>query len=103
MVRTIFRAVQERDPEFHGCPAGFLEEGDEEDEEDEEDDGKEQEQESGGGDRAVVPPAGPREAIESAAGACVLWCTVAVGCLVGGRPKSSVSPASSASVCCIIL
>ena len=29
--------------------------------------------------------------IESAAAACVLWSTVGVGCLIGGRPKSSVS------------
>ena len=29
--------------------------------------------------------------VESAAAACVLWSTVAVGCLIGGRSKSSVS------------
>ncbi len=29
--------------------------------------------------------------IESAAAACVLWSTIGVGCLIGGRPKSSVS------------
>eukprot|EP00752_Nemacystus_decipiens_P005073 g4604.t1 len=74
MVRTMFRVVQERDPGLHRCPTCFLEE----------------EQGTGRGDDADVPAAKRRDEIESAAGACVLWCTVAVGCLVGGRPKSSV-------------
>lgn len=73
----MFRAVQERDPGFRACPAGF---GGEEEQEEE---GGE---ENGWGEGAVVP-----KAIESAAGACVLWSTVAMGCLIGGRPKSSVS------------
>ena len=76
MVNTMFRAVQERDPGFHGCSAGFGGEGEEE----------EEGEEGGWGEDAVVP-----RAIESAAGACVLWCTVAMGCLIRGRPKSSVS------------
>lgn len=81
MVKTMFRALQERDPGLHGGLPGFG-------------DGEEvvEEEEGGGcGDDDDVPATRPAAAIESAAGACVLWCTVAVGCLVGGRPKSSVS------------
>ena len=77
----MFRAVQERDPGFHGSSAGGFGGG---------------EEAGGWGEGAVVPRAGPPDAIESAAGSCVLWCTVAVGCLVGGRPKSSVSSARDA-------
>lgn len=91
MVSTMFRAVQERDPGFHGCSAGF---GGEEEEEEEEGEGW-----IGSSDDSDLPGPGPGAAIERAAGACVLWSTVAVGCLIGGRPKSSVSSASNASRC----
>eukprot|EP00903_Cladosiphon_okamuranus_P014222 g13213.t1 len=77
MVRTMFSAVQERGPGFAGFSAGggvWCEE-----------------EEVGWGEGAVVPGAGPGDAIENAASSCVLWCTVAVGCLIGGRPKSSVN------------
>lgn len=86
MVRTMFNAFQERDPGFQAFSTGGSSYG-------------EGEQEVGWGEGAVVPRAGPGDAIENAAGSCVLWCTVAVGCLVGGRPLSSVSSAISASVC----
>lgn len=89
MAGAMFCAVQENDPGFHGHLAGLLKE---EDEEGDEEENKGEDQENGWGDHAAVPTAGPREAIESAASACVFWCTVAVGCLVGGRPKSSVRP-----------
>ena len=79
----MFRAVQERDPGFHGCPTGF---GD-----------GEEERGTGSGDGGDVPRTGRGAAIESAAESCVLWSTVAVGCLMGGRPTSSVSSASNAS------
>ena len=92
MVSTMFEAVQGRDPELHECPAGFLKGVEGHDE-----------LENEWGDHAFVPTPGPRNAIESAAGACVLWCTVAVGCLVGGQPKSSVSPACSAIVFSMLL
>ena len=39
-----------------------------------------------GGDDSAI-----ESKIESAAAACILWSTVGVGCLVGGRPKSWVS------------
>eukprot|EP00752_Nemacystus_decipiens_P005072 g4603.t1 len=74
MVRTMLPVVQESDPRFHRYSAGLLA----------------GEGEIGWGDDADVPAAARRDEIESAAGACVLWCTVAVGCLVGGRPQSSV-------------
>lgn len=77
MVHTMFLAARERDPGFQGCSAGF---GEEEEEEAVE--------EAGWGHGAVVPKAGPGD---TAANACVLWCTVAMGCLLRGRPKSSVS------------
>ena len=86
MVKTMFRAVQERDPGFYGSSAGF---GDAEEEEEEQADG---EKDGGRRDGPGSPRTGPGDAIESAAGTCVLWSTVAVGCLIGGRPKSSVSP-----------
>lgn len=79
MVKTMFRAVLERDPGFHGCSARIGGDGDDV-EEDEEDEGEWR-------DGASAPRKGPGNAIESAAGACVLWSTVAVGCLIGGRPK----------------
>ena len=106
MLSIMFRTVQERDPEHHECLAGSLESSflqleDEDEDEDEEGNGEEQEDHCG--DHAVVPTAGPWDAIESAAGACALWCTVAVGCLVGGRPVSSVSAIRSASVCFVVL
>lgn len=77
----MFRAARERDPGFRGYSADFG--GDEEEEEQEEGDG------SDGG--AVVPKTGTGGAIETEADACVLWCTIAMGCLIRGRPKSSVS------------
>ncbi len=89
MVRTMFRAMQERTPRIPGYSGG-----------DYDDDGEE----GGRGEGAMVPTAGrsgmwPRSEdgfateskIESAAAACVLWSTIGVGCLVGGHPKSSVS------------
>lgn len=82
MVRTMFRAVQERDPGYPGGSAGGSFGGEGEDG-------------GGWGDGAIVAGAGPGDAVENAAGSCVLWCTVAVGCLVGGRPKSSVSCSTS--------
>ena len=86
VVSTMFGAVQGRDPWLNVYPACVVGEGEEEEEEEEENKGK------GGGDHTIASAAGPRDAIESAAGTCVLWCTVAVGCLVAGQPKSSVSP-----------
>lgn len=80
MVKTMFGVVrQKHEAGLSGCPAAFWKV---------EEDGEE---EGESGDGAVVPRLGSRDAIENAADACVLWCTVAVGCLVGGRPKSSVS------------
>ena len=89
VVSTMFRAVQERDPGVPGYSGGF---------------GDDEEEESGLGEGAMVHSAEGRSGarpegdafvteskIESAAAACVLWSTVGVGCLVRGRPKSSVS------------
>lgn len=84
----MFRAVHERDPGLHGRSASFG--GGEEEEKEEE------EEEDGCGDDDDVPGTGLGAATESASATCVLWCTVAVGCLMGGRPKSSVSPTISA-------
>lgn len=103
MVKTMFRAVQRRDPGFHGCLAapsaknGEKEEEEEEEEEQDEEVVEEEEEEGGWGNDADALKAGPGDAIDSAGGACVLWSTVAVGCLVGGRPKSSVSLTIGAS------
>ena len=87
---TMFRTQQEQDPGIPMCSGGF-------------DDDVE---ENGGLGRGaeVSCAAGARgmrrededgfvaeSKIESAAGACILWSTVGVGCLVGGRPKSWVS------------
>ncbi len=83
MVSTMFRTMQERNPGIPGYSGGFFH------------DGEEGERQEG----AMVPMAGGRREdgfateskIESAAAACVLWSTIGIGCLVGGRPKSSVS------------
>lgn len=93
MVKTMFRAVQERDPVFDGRSAGFREDKEED---------KGEELGSGWADGSTVPRTRLGDAIESAAGACVLWCTVAMGCLIGGRPKSSVSSASILSKCSLL-
>ncbi len=89
MVSTMFRTMQERNPGIPGYSGGFYGDGEE------------------GGRRAgtIAPTSGgtsgmlpegedgfaTESKIESAAAACVLLSTVAVGCLIGGRPKSSVS------------
>ncbi len=89
MVSTIFRAMQERNPGIAGYSGGFYDDG----------------ERGGRRDGAMVPTAGgtsgmlpggedgfaTESTIESAAAACVLWSTVGVGCLIAGRPKSSVS------------
>lgn len=84
LVRTLFHTTQGRGLGLPGYSAGGY--------------GGVEEEEGGCGDGALGPEAGPGDAIESAAGACVLWCTVAVGCLLKGRPKSSVSSSGSARV-----
>lgn len=85
----MFRKMQEFDPGFPGCPEGPCHDG----------------EKGGQGGRAVVSSVGAgsgvlpegddefasESQIESAAAACVLWSTVGVGCLIGRRPKSSVS------------
>ena len=90
MVSTMFRTLQERNPGIPGYSGAFYDDGEEKD---------------GLGGGAMVPSARGRSGvwsggedgfvteskIESAAAACILWSTVGVGCLVGGRPKSSVS------------
>ncbi|CAM9279340.1 unnamed protein product, partial [Ectocarpus sp. 8 AP-2014] len=81
MVSTMFRTMQERDPEFPGPEAGGVAGGG-----------------HGWGESALVPGGGggggglarAENAVENAAAACVLWSTVGVGCLIRGRPKSSV-------------
>ncbi|CAM9794065.1 unnamed protein product [Ectocarpus sp. 4 AP-2014] len=79
MVSTMFRTMQERDPEFPGPEAGGVVGGGQ-----------------GWGESALVPVGGggglarAENAVENAAAACVLWSTVGVGCLIRGRPKSSV-------------
>lgn len=89
MVSTMFRTMQEFDPELPGCPEGPCHDG----------------EKGGQGERSVVSSAGDgrgvlpegedgfatESKIESATAACVLWSTVGVGSLIGGRPKSSVS------------
>ena len=86
MVSTMFRTMQEFDPEFPGCR-----------------------EEGGQGERSMVSSSESgngmlvdaedgfvaESKIESAAAACVLWSTVGMGCLIGGRPKSSVSRRAS--------
>ncbi|CAM9560265.1 unnamed protein product [Scytosiphon promiscuus] len=78
MVRTMFRTMQEQNPDV-------LSDGGDGD------DGWGPENRGG----ALVPGFGgvglsQGDTIESAAAACVLWSTVGVGCLIRGRPKSSV-------------
>ncbi|CAM9691032.1 unnamed protein product [Ectocarpus sp. 6 AP-2014] len=81
MVSTMFRTMQERDPEFPGPEAGGVVGGG-----------------HGWGESALVLGGGggggslarAENAVENAAAACVLWSTVGVGCLIRGRPKSSV-------------
>ena len=89
MVSTMFRTIQERDPGVPGYSGGFGDDG--------------EKGMLGGG--AMVRTAGgsggawregeddfvTESKIESAAAACILWSTVGVGCLLGGRPKASVS------------
>ena len=86
----MFRTLQERNPAVPRYSGGLY---------------GEQEDGGGLGEGALVSSAGctsgvwpeggdgfaTESKIESAAAACVLWSTVGVGCLVGGRPKSSVS------------
>eukprot|EP00752_Nemacystus_decipiens_P005075 g4606.t1 len=86
LVKNMFRAVQEHDYGVQGCSASAGFGGEDKTEEEEE----EEEEEGGRRDGTGAPRTGPGDEIESTAGACVLWSTVAVGCLIGGRPKSSV-------------
>eukprot|EP00903_Cladosiphon_okamuranus_P014223 g13214.t1 len=90
MVKTMFCAMQKRNPGLRGRSAGIdgVHVGEEVEEEEEEEEA-EDEEEDGCGEGADVPGTGLGAAVESAAATCVLWCTVAVGCLIGGRPKSS--------------
>jgi len=81
MVSSMFRTMSEQDPTFPVYAEGFC-------------DGEEK---MGPGEGAMVHTAGGGDGfvteskVESASATCVLWSTVGVGCLIGGRPKSSVS------------
>ena len=86
----MFRTVQEHIPGISERSGAF---------------GDDQEERGGLGEGAMAPSAGGGSGVwseddcvtesktESAAGACVLWSTVGVGCLIRGYPKSSVSDA----------
>ncbi len=79
----MFRTM-EHDPAFPAYSGGLSDDGDDK---------------GGLGEGAMVHTAGVRDGdglvneskIESASATCILWSTVGVGCLIGGRPKSSVS------------